>query len=239
MDSYRFYCSCLSESFAELDPVESHHLADVLRLKRGDKVELFDGQGTLANASVMSVSGKVTLQVKEKKLSKPDRPKIVIAASIAKGGRFNWLISKCTELGIDHICPILFERTVKLSKNPKAVQRWQKLAISAAKQSRRLFLPKIDKPSPLPKAIEQLKYDYPDARILFGCLSEDAPALIAEPFGQRNVISFIGPEGGLTEAEQIRLQNQGGTPVRLAETVLRIETAVLSFAAILTAQRDS
>ncbi len=240
MELLRFYCNPLNEPAAELVGPEAHHAASVRRLGKGDKIELFDGAGTLAVATITAVSNrKVALKIDDLKiLPRPERPKIIIAAGIAKGERFDWLIGKATELGADRICPVIFERTVKQPKNPKILDRWLNIAISAAKQCRRVFLPQIDSPTQLPKAIELLKVDYPEARFLLGSPDPDSKPLAGQSFTERDCIVFIGPEGGLTEQEQALLRNHGTEPVRLAQAVLRTETAALAFAAILSAQRD-
>ncbi len=240
MDLLRFYRNPLNKSAAELAGSEAHHAASVRRLGKGDKVELFDGAGTLAVATITAVTNrKVSLKIDDLKvLPRPERPKIIIAAGIAKGERFDWLIGKATELGVDRICPVIFERTVKQPKNPKIADRWLNIAISAAKQCRRVFLPQIDSPTPLSKAIELLKVDYPEARLLLGSLEPDSKPLAGQSFTERDCIAFIGPEGGLTEQERTLLQNHGTEPVRLAEAVLRVETAALALAAVLSAQRE-
>lgn len=239
MSLYRFFCNPLTEPVAQLDAAESHHLSGVLRLQKGDKAELFDGNGTEAVAVVISTSKKkAALQIESiQRTAKPVTGRIIIATSIAKGERFDWLVTKCTELGADRICPVLFERTVKQSKNPKAVQRWQKLAISAAKQSRQVFLPQIDAPLPLAQALENLKADYPKARILAGTPDKDKPSLISKTFGNSDIIAVIGPEGGITQAEQTLLESYNAECVRLTDTILRIETAAIAFTSILAAQR--
>ncbi len=240
MDLFRFYCCSIDKPSVQLDASEAHHLRSVLRLKEGDKVELFDGAGSLAVAAVTQASArKVTLQVEQlQTVPRPGCPQIVIAASIAKGERFDWLIGKCTELGVDRICPVLFGRTVKQPKNPKIIDRWQNLTIAAAKQCRRLFLPVIDNIMPLPKALAMLKKELPDARFLVGSLSPRCPSVVSQSIDS-DVIAFVGPEGGVTDDEQILLQESGANFVRLTDTVLRVETAAVAFAAILTAQRDS
>jgi 16S rRNA (uracil1498-N3)-methyltransferase len=223
----------------QLSASQAHHLADVLRLNKGQKVDLFDGKGSLAVAEVINAAHrKVALKILElRTIQKPIQPQIIIAPSIAKGERFDWLITKCTELGVDRICPVLFERTVKQPKNPKIVQRWQNIVIAASQQCRRPFLPQIDAPVPLPDVIKILKNDYPNSRFLFGSLSENAPALFGQPFGQKDVVAFVGPEGGLTLQEENLLLSGGALSVRLTDTVLRIETAALAFTAILSAHR--
>lgn len=233
----RFYCRALKGPAAELTGGEAHHLFNVCRLKVGDKVELFDGAGTLATASIEKAAGKsVLLKIVDlEKIEKPVRPEVIIAVSLPKGERFDWLLEKCTELGVDRIAPVIFERTVKQPKNPKAVERWQNIAIAAAKQCRRIFLPQIDAPATLGKVLSE----YNKAEILVGSPEPKSPTLITQRFGTKDVIAFIGPEGGMTEDENALLKDCGGKFVRLTNTILRVETAALAFAAILTAGRDS
>jgi 16S rRNA (uracil1498-N3)-methyltransferase len=236
----RFYCRVLKGPAAELTGGEAHHLFNVCRLKTGDEVELFDGAGTLATASVEKAASKsVLLKIVDlEKIEKPDKPEVIIAVSLPKGERFDWLLEKCTELGIDRITPVIFERTIKQPKNPKTVERWQNIAIAAAKQCRRIFLPQIDTPMTLSAALSALKKQHDKAEILVGSLDAKSPALITKQLGSKNVIAFIGPEGGITEDEKVLLEDCGGKFVRLTNTILRVETAALAFAAILTAGRD-
>ena len=237
----RFYCERLEESGAKLVGGEAHHLASVRRLKVGSEVELFDGAGTLATAVIEKATGKsVLLKVVDlERIKRPDKPEVVIAVSCPKGERFDWLISKCTELGVDRITPVIFERTVKQPRNPKIAERWRNIAIAAAKQCRRIFLPQIDMPVTLSEALSVLEKQYGSAEILVGGLEPKSPALITQQFGASDVIAVIGPEGGITESEKALLKNRRAKFVRLTDTVLRVETAALAFAAVLTARRDS
>lgn len=241
MNLHRFYCNSITEPAVEVVGTEAHHLCSVLRLGVGDKVELFDGAGSLATATISTIKKSIVIVGIEhiQQTEPPKSRRIIIAASIAKGERFDWLIEKCTELGVDRICPVIFGRTVKQPKNPKLVERWGNLAISAAKQCKRLFLPTIDPPVTLPDILQILKKDYPNARILLGMLSPDALPLATLPFGSTDVIALIGPEGGLTEQEESMLKKAGATGVCLTDTVLRVETAAIVFASILTAQRGA
>jgi len=241
MPLHRFYCNPISEPTTELAGAEAHHLASVLRLGTGDKVELFDGAGALATALISAIrKNKVTLRLENIQRIAPAKScRIIIAASVAKGARLDWLIEKCTELGIDRICPVIFERTVKHPENPRNVERWTNLAISAAKQCKRLFLPQIDAPMSLKDALKTIKNDYPTRRLLFGCPLPDSPALVAMHLGSADVAAFTGPEGGLTDDEIRLLNDDGAQPVRLTDTILRVETAAMAFAAILASKRDA
>ena len=224
----------------ELDGSEAHHLLNVCRLGKGESVELFDGAGQLATAVIIDAeSRRVSLQIKQIESRSRPEPRIVIAVSIAKGDRFDWLISKCTEMGVDRICPVVFERTIKQPKNPRTLDRWRRLTIEAAKQCRRLFLPQVDMPLPLRDVLGALIKDHPNAQILLGSCLESSPALICQPFSGNDVIAFVGPEGGLTDDEQSFLKDNSVCSVRITDTILRVETAALVFGAILTARRDS
>ena len=241
MDLIRFYCKPITKPSVELSGPEAHHLSNVRRLTVGDKVELFDGVGTIAVATIAATANKrISLRVDEIKiLPRPTQEQIVIAASIAKGDRFDWMIEKCTELGVGRISPIIFERTVRQPRNPNITRRWNNLAIAAAKQSGRAFLPQIDNPAALTDAMKVLKRDFPQGEFLFGSPSADVPFLINQALTYNGVIVFIGPEGGLTEQEQTFLKDSGVQSVRLADTILRIETAAVAAASILVAQRLS
>ncbi|TFG50561.1 MAG: 16S rRNA (uracil(1498)-N(3))-methyltransferase [Candidatus Brocadiia bacterium] len=241
MELLRFYCSDLNGSHVELSSEETHHLTRVRRISVGDKVELFDGRGGLATAVIRDTHAKkTTLKIEEYKIiPKHWNTSVIIAASVAKGERFDWLIGKCTELGVDHLMPIICDRTVKQPKNPAVSDRWANIAIASAKQCRRLYLPRIDSPMYLEEVVETLKTQSPSARLLAGSLSGQEPALISLPFNDCDVAAFIGPEGGFTEEESAFLAAHNAQPVRLTETVLRTETAALAFAAILTARRNA
>ena len=240
MPLHRFYCNPISEPSVELAGTEAHHLASVLRLKAGDKVELFDGAGMVATAAITKIiKRKVTLQIEDVHRFPPRTTgRIIIAPGIAKGQRFDWLIEKCTELRTDRIMPVIFERGVKQASNPKILERWRNLVISAAKQSRRIFLTRIDPPAPLCDVLELLRQEYPRIQLIVGSLTPDATPLTGQLFGQTDVAAFIGPEGGFTENETTLLKDRGTKFVHLTETVLRTETAALAFASVLCALRN-
>jgi 16S rRNA (uracil1498-N3)-methyltransferase len=241
MQICRFYCDSINQPRTVITGPEAHHAASVMRLTQGRMVELFDGRGALANAIIENISPKrITCRIENLQTAeKPDRPQIIIAASVPKADRFDLFIAKCTELGADGITPVIFERSIRQPKNPKITDRWRKITVSAAKQCKRLFLPVIDKPLPLTEAISKLVADYPGAHMLIGSLVDSAKPLIEIEFGPKDVIVFIGPEGGLTDQENELLTNAGARPVRITDTVLRVETAAIAFAAILTAARDN
>jgi 16S rRNA (uracil1498-N3)-methyltransferase len=237
MRTARFFCNTINQDTGTvLTGDQFRHLTKVLRLKNGDLVELFDGEGTIAQAVIDKIEKNIVrLTIKDiKNHPKPQKNRIIIASSIAKGERFEMLVAKCTELGVDRIVPVIFERTVKQSIQQ---QRLDTIALESAKQCQRIFLPVIDKPADLKDVLGKLKIDYPGAKIIFGSLTPDAESIIIFNLDESDIIAFIGPEGGLTEAEENMLKKINAQPVRLTDTILRVETAAIAFAAVLSAKK--
>ena len=235
----RCYCQNIKPGLLQLEPAESYHIANVLRLKKGASLEVFDGKGTLSEAAIAEITRKtVTLEIdKIQNFKPPQNGRIIIAASVAKAQRFDQLLTQCTELGADHIAPVIFHRTVKLAKGDSALDRYRKLTVAAAKQSHRLFLPEVTAPVDLPQALDELKQSYPQAKIIFGGLSENAAPLNALKLEDSDTIVFVGPEGGLDEDEQNRLKENDAVEVSLGSNVLRVETAAVAITALLAAAR--
>jgi 16S rRNA (uracil1498-N3)-methyltransferase len=237
----RFYCENINTGELSLDRTEAHHLIHVMRPNVGDEVELFDGNGTIGHAVIIELKRKdVIVNVKKTQTISPRQTgRVIIAASIAKGQRFDWMITKCAELGADAISPVIFERTVKLAKGKNTSERFDKLAVSAAKQCGRDFLPKITEPVQLADAIKALHTDYPQAVMLYGGLSENAKSFTDIIQKDKDVIVFVGPEGGMTKNEHDLLKSKNAIEVKLTKTILRIETAAIAFTSILCAARDN
>ena len=237
MRTSRFFCKSITEH-AILDEVESNHISRVLRLGEGDGVELFDGQGTLAEGVIESLSRKqVTIHCRRISQSPaPPTGRIILAVSFAKGHRFDWLIEKCTELGVDHIAAVQFERTVKLGKST-AMDRYRKNSITAAKQSGQLFLPTISGPVKLAATLDFLKSTYPQSTLLYGDPSGRAFSDRPVQPHPTDTIVIIGPEGGLSDNEITFLTEQQAHGVSVNRNILRIETAAVAFCSLLSSQR--
>ncbi len=233
----RFYCESIdTESF--LDSVESNHLCRTLRAKKGVSLELFDGRGTLAEGVVQRVDKKRTV-VRAQKIARTQPAttgRIILAVSFAKGQRFDWLIEKCTELGVDHIAAVQFERTVKRGKNT-ALERYRKISIAAAKQSKRLFLPEITGPEKFRAALDLLIEQYPKSFLLYGDPKGISLSDLSAVKDEQDRIIVIGPEGGFSENEVALLAANNASGVMISRNILRIETAAISFCAIAATTR--
>jgi 16S rRNA (uracil1498-N3)-methyltransferase len=237
----QFFCDNLELGRIELKDAEAHHIAHVLRMAPGEQIELFDGKGKSALGKIHGLN-KSTVSVDIEKLTKHNprtTGRVILAVSIAKGERFDTLVEKSVEIGVDRICPAIFERTVKLAKGTNVLDRFNKIALAASKQCYRDFLPEIDAPMPLADVLENCRKEFPASTFLFGSTQPGATSILTTVETGQDYIAVIGPEGGFTQAETEFLINQGANPVKLTNTVLRIETAAITFAGILCTLRDS
>lgn len=236
MRNLRFYCPDLHPGLIPLDPAESHHGIHVLRVRPGSSIEVFDGRGRAAQAVVDRVTRKeVIIDVHDIQQYPLLKPAIILAVSLAKGSRFDLAVEKCTELGADHLCAVQFDRTVKLGKQ-EAMDRYHRLAVSAAKQCGRNWLPTLSGPMPLDKTILDLKSRYPDALWLYGGFGPQATffdQFLTSGVKNRDIICMVGPEGGFTEEETEMLKTEECREININPHILRTETAAVAFAALL------
>ena len=219
-----------------LPPTEAHHAAHVLRLQVGDAVELFDGCGASAAARVVHVRRGEVVAVVESVGAPAARPlpHIHLAFAVPKGRRLTWLLEKATELGVESLVPVRFERSVAARGDLSAAarRRWVAHSIAAAKQARLVFLPALEPPCTLQEFLAS-----PHAGI-YGDLST-AAVPVAEalracvPLAAFYVV--VGPEGGLTAAERRAMDAGGLAAARLGRTTLRIETAAIALVSAVTA----
>ncbi len=216
---------------------EAHHLARVLRKKVGEVVEVFDGHGRSANATVTGITKRAAeLKLSGLHLLTARRfPEIILAVAPPKGERFKWLVEKCTELGVDRIVPL---RTARSVVDPGEAKRHKldQTVIAACKQSRRNHLLAI---SPTTELAELL-LDCEHHPILFGdaqgttareMFTNDLYPLVASEHRHR-LILVVGPEGGFTVEEHRRLLESSALAVAIGPRILRIETAALALATL-------
>lgn len=225
-----------------LDEAESHHALDVLRLQPGDRVAVFNGQGTEATAEIATASKRsVGLKVLTSSKSTPLRCRITLGQAIPKGKNMDLIIQKATELGAASIAPLMSERTVVTCDEKDAAkkqEKWQHTAVEAAKQCGQNWLPSVRLPRSLKDFFaEGEQYDL----MLIASLQPDAlppKELLAEVTAQTgrkpsNVLILVGPEGDFTPAEISLAKSNGCRPITLGPIVLRTETAAIYCMSIL------
>ncbi len=203
-----------------LDGGAANYLGNVLRLKPGDAVKLFDDGSGEWLARIEAVERKrITLSVADRLRAREDVPDLWLLFAPLKKQTTDWLVEKATELGIARLVPVMTRRTVADRVN---LDRLRAITIEAAEQCDRTALPEIAEPVKL----EALLKNWPEGRaLLFADESGGAPlAQVAKP-GPAGIL--IGPEGGFTDEERAAIRAVA-TPVALGPRILRAETAALA-----------
>lgn len=225
--SRRFHVPILTEGLVQLDETQSRHLRNVLRLERGQEVELFDSAGRTGNGSVVELEPLVRVQVSNVHPPRQQELTLTVAAAVPKGARADWMIEKLSELGTHTYIPLQTARTVVHPEAGK-LARWERLARESAKQCQRDDVLRIEPPSGLEQALNTCRGES-------WCLSTqgqsrsviDVTATLDQP-----LLALVGPEGGWTDDELEAMRNRPCRFVRLTPTVLRVETAAIAIAAI-------
>ncbi len=239
----RFHCSDLATvdpdgGTIELNTIEAHHAANVLRLKPGAEVELFDGAGLLAAGRIAGIKRScVAVEISGKHTCPPlPGPGVHLAFAVPKGKRLDWLLEKAGELGVTSIQPVICERSVSGTKDLSEgkLAKWMGHCISAAKQCGVNFLPEIRPPA----SFGELMQNSADALGLLGDLSDastDLSCALARRGREQDIRILIGPEGDFTDRERTEAMDAGYLPVRIGPTVLRVETAAICMLAAVNA----
>lgn len=205
---------------------EAHHLTKVRRAAVGSRVEVFNGRGLAFLAEVQQVArDQVLLRRLGEPLPNRRAPfSLTIATAVPKGDRFDWLVEKAVELGVDRLRPL---RTARSVVDPRAAKldRLRRSIVEASKQCGRNELMRIDPPLDWHQLIatdggRDRRVAHPGAESLAAHRVGSTPATIA-----------IGPEGGLTDEEVAAGLAAGWRPFGLGSSILRIETAALAAAA--------
>jgi 16S rRNA (uracil1498-N3)-methyltransferase len=222
----RFYCPDPPRAgLFHLGPDDSRHLAKVCRLRIGDRVELFDGKGFVTAAEIVALKGdRVDLAAFGEPVvaSMPASP-CVLATAVPKGDRFDWLVEKATELGVERLIPLVTERSVVVPSGSK-LDRLRRTIIEASKQCRRPRLLVLEEPMEWTALVAACPSAVRFLADRDGLRPSEWPTI---PRGSE-VVMAVGPEGGFTREETELATGSGWLPIRLAFNTLRIETAGLA-----------
>jgi len=231
----RFHCPEVSAPGEKLvlEGEELHHLRNVLRLRRGDHLALFDGRGRGFQASLLSIDAKqAVLLVGAEESTPPESAlELHLAMALAKGDKLDLVIQKGTELGVFAFHPLVSARA-DLKLDPARAEtraaRWQRVALEACKQSGRARIPEILPPADLDRFLET---DLPEERIVLDPSGDLLSSLPPRP-EPGPVVVAIGPEGGWEPDELIRLCAHQFAVLRLGPRILRAETAAFVAACV-------
>lgn len=212
------------------------HMANVLRLKIGDNIEISSGDGFDYICQIEQITETEVVAKIIDCFGNESEPKIKITLyqGLPKAEKMELIIQKCVELGIDKIVPVNTDRCiVKLAgKEDKKIARWNKISEAAAKQSRRGKIPIVEPVLNFEKAIEKAKCD--DLIIIpYEKEQNNSLKTVVKNFKGKSISIFIGPEGGFSEKEIDFAIKNNVMPITLGKRILRTETAGFVTTAIL------
>jgi len=210
---------------------EARHLREVLRLKPGDEVQVFDGEGKEFRAAVSQARREFAeLEIRDEiEAMRPESPlELTLAVALLKGEKFDLVVQKGTELGVNQFVPLITRyadiRLRDEADGAKRVARWQRIALEAAKQSGRAVVPQVTMPVPFESVIRD------NSCLLFS--ERDGQSLDTDSKLQ-SVTAIIGSEGGWSDEELDQARTSGVPIVTLGGRILRAETAAIATAALL------
>jgi 16S rRNA (uracil1498-N3)-methyltransferase len=219
----------LSLSSIVLGSEYNRYLLRVLRLKPGDEITVLDGRGKEAQGIIQSFDKRsVKIRLQKVTSKKETKSFITLIQSIPRLSKMDLIIRSTTELGVDRIIPVFSERSnIRRDSNLESrIQRWQKIAQEATRQSGRIFVPKILDPISFEQALKISQ----NAKIKI-ILWEQGDKMISPELKFSNKVSplsiAIGPEGGFTSQEITLAQKAGFIPISLGQEILRTETAAI------------
>lgn len=229
----RFFVDAVRAGMAELRGDEARHLTRVLRVEPGQRFEISDNQSAWLAEIIEARGERVVFRAIEALDAPPPPVRITLCAALIKFDRFEWMIEKATELGVDRILPVHATRSERglAEAARKRTERWVRIARESSQQSRRVRVPEILAAVAFEKSLS-LEADH---RYLLD--EEEAPPLLRStpaerPAGSRIAV-LVGPEGGWTGAERQISAAAGWQPVSLGPQVLRAETAAAAALAVL------
>lgn len=211
---------------------EAHHILHVLRAHDGDRIRIFNGNGQEADAILKQTNDdeSLVLDVLARQAAPQRALAITLLQAVLKGNRMELLIEKATELGVSRIVPVMTQRVIpryNATQGRQKRERWERIAVSAAKQCGTPWLPAISPPTPLETALADTR-----GPVLLGSLGDGTRplgAVIQEltAASPSAVTVIIGPEGDLTPEETRQICDGGALPVSLGDLTLRAETAAI------------
>jgi len=236
--------SSINDTYIFITGEDVNHITKVLRLSLNDIIIICDGQGNDYKAAIDEIGRKeVKARILERTVSKSEPDiQVVLFQGLPKSDKMEYIIQKTTELGVSEIVPVITKRTVVKINDKKAeknkLERWQKIAVEAAKQSNRGRIPYVSPPVLFDRAIELMKEA--DLRIMPYEKETTNPLkdVLVNKTGIKKIGIFIGPEGGFDDEEVEKACESGIDTVTLGPRILRTETAGVAVLSIVMYQYE-
>lgn len=234
MTRRRFHAppTAFTEQTVTLTADEARHLRDVLRLKPGAEVYVFDGRGREFRCNVLDTKrDSVELHIEtEVEPAKPESQlQLNLCVALLKGEKFDLVVQKATELGVTTVTPLITRyadiHLRDAADATKRVARWQRIALEAAKQSGRAFVPEISLPTTFEAAL-----DVKNQGVMF---SERGGGAFESLTGAGSITALIGSEGGWADEEIDAARARNFHIVTLGGRILRAETAAIAVTVLL------
>jgi 16S rRNA (uracil1498-N3)-methyltransferase len=235
MTRRRWIADEVSGNRAALTGDHADHLVRVLRARVGQEFDIAAGS-TLRRGRIVSVAaGRVEFELGEE-VSAVSVANVTLLLSVFKFDRMEWAIEKCTELGVTRIVPVIARRTDAhlAAASDKRTERWRRIALQAAEQSRRTTPPEVAVPLKLKDAV-----DLPGAARILLAEAEQQVLLrdvLDSHLDQGEILLAIGPEGGWADDEVQLFKSASWISASLGSTILRAETAAIAATAIVISE---
>lgn len=240
MTPRRFYVprDWIRDGAAYLPADQSHHLRDVLRIGTGTTVEIFDGEGKGYAGEVVLDGSDVTVRHLRPLEARETRTPLILAAALVKPAKFEWMLEKVTELGVQTIVPLDTHRSdIRIPPNRigQRCERWNRIVREASKQCGRFSAPAVCEPQDYASFLE--RRDFPGfSKLLFyekaaGLWRPETAGILSE-----GAVLCIGPEGGWEDDEVEAAARSGFRVFSLGPWTLRAETAAVAAVAIVQYQ---
>jgi 16S rRNA (uracil1498-N3)-methyltransferase len=233
MSDALFYVDALPDigEVAVVDGDEGFHAANVRRIRVGERLDLSDGEGTLAHCVIDDVGkGRLSARVLDRQTVAPASPPVTVVQALPKSDRSELAIELATEAGADAFvawhagrCVARWDGSARVEKG---LRRWRAVARSAARQSRRAHIPSVTGVASTPELVSLVGDRVANGAVVLALHESANGRLAGLPVGQADsLVLIVGPEGGIADDEMVALTAAGATAVRLGPTVLRTSTA--------------
>jgi 16S rRNA (uracil1498-N3)-methyltransferase len=218
----------IKENFFSISGEQAHYVLNVLRFKNNDEIMIFDGLGNSYKAQITSVNkNEVSGKIISSSYKIPDF-KVNLYTAIPKGTRFEWLIEKCSEIGVFTITPINTKRSVNTGFSKNKSERYEKISIASSSQCVRNDIMKINNPLDFKIACKSAAANKNLTSIL--PWKSESQSLSEGTFASPSCDGaniFIGPEGGFENEEVNFAKSLGIRTISLGKNILRVETAAI------------
>lgn len=230
--SFLFPEAIIAEDHCILDPRESHHLARVFRARKGETVDLLDGQGKIYHGQILEADPKGTRVEVESIEVFPRSPlSVCLLQSMPKGKSMDLILRMATEIGVASVQPVFTDQgelQIKGDRLQSKVEKWRLTMIESCKQCGLPFLPELKQPIGLQEWLAQNEAGALGSIRIVASLQEGSRPLretLADAGALSEAVVAVGPEGDFSEREYAALRESAFRPVRLGAYVLRAETA--------------